>query len=460
MNKVLVVTDSRFFMRTFSELLAQTPSINCDYLFFSSDIFEQYLQTQPDTIVLDANVLIPLPSILGCFSEYQWTCRFLVLSQKQKLFFSYPNLLIESMLLTEKSKILDFLQNSSDNPPILYENLDSHAHLYDVLYAVQSGDSHTFSDQKIESLKRQIEILGRLKIFSIGKDDLFILIQKNSPTSKYNLADLHSLICKTLSPNYGSMMKSSIMQSELEKTRETLVSFRSICFFFPGSCLTQEEISKRLATRPHINLDTIMLKLAEHVITSNETAIAEELRKLFFSHIQRHFDYQTLLDTQAWTSFYINLFQMDEDHPTYHNQSFHDEFSLILDVYRRLLVGFSKKKSLPVINKTILFTLHNLQHPLSLQDTASHLGFSKGYLCRIFKKHMGISYIQFLQKLRIQIASYHLQNSSASVRTIAANVGYLDPQYFSKLFKKHTSVFPTEFRTLAKEERDARIYKK
>ncbi|QTH41983.1 AraC family transcriptional regulator [Cohnella sp. LGH] len=68
------------------------------------------------------------------------------------------------------------------------------------------------------------------------------------------------------------------------------------------------------------------------------------------------------------------------------------------------------------------------------------------YICQVFKKYAGITIVTYVQQLRIQRAKYLLSNSVASLQEIAAEVGFEDPFYFSRVFKKIEGTSPTVYR--------------
>lgn len=69
-----------------------------------------------------------------------------------------------------------------------------------------------------------------------------------------------------------------------------------------------------------------------------------------------------------------------------------------------------------------------------------------GHICSVFKKYSGMTITSYVHVLRIQRAKYLLQTTAHTVASIANEVGYVDPYYFSKLFKKMTGVTPLQFR--------------
>jgi two-component system response regulator YesN len=56
--------------------------------------------------------------------------------------------------------------------------------------------------------------------------------------------------------------------------------------------------------------------------------------------------------------------------------------------------------------------------------------------------------MEYIMKVRIQNAKYLLIQTNKDIGDIAADVGYTDLKYFSKLFKKKTGLNPSEFRKL------------
>lgn len=74
-------------------------------------------------------------------------------------------------------------------------------------------------------------------------------------------------------------------------------------------------------------------------------------------------------------------------------------------------------------------------------------GFVPSYISKIFREYKGVSPSEFLTDYRIKIAKkLMLEQPELMFKEIAEMVGYKDPHYFSKIFKKETGMWPTEFR--------------
>jgi len=81
-----------------------------------------------------------------------------------------------------------------------------------------------------------------------------------------------------------------------------------------------------------------------------------------------------------------------------------------------------------------------------LEDLAAGAGMSLPHFSDRFHKQAGCPPKQFVIRLRLQIASALMQESGLTVAEIAARVGYDDPYYFSRLFRRHTGDSPRAHR--------------
>lgn len=84
----------------------------------------------------------------------------------------------------------------------------------------------------------------------------------------------------------------------------------------------------------------------------------------------------------------------------------------------------------------------------TVNQLAADMNMSANYMSDLLKKQTGKSALELIHQQLIEKAKYMLLNSNDSVSTIAYQLGFEYPQYFSRMFKKKTTMTPQEFRKL------------
>ena len=103
------------------------------------------------------------------------------------------------------------------------------------------------------------------------------------------------------------------------------------------------------------------------------------------------------------------------------------------------------------IQQAVRFINENYRTDICLAAAAREAGMSSAHFSRIFKKAMGLSYQNYLNKQRITKAKNLLRTSAQSVTEIAVSLGFADPTGFGRIFRKLTGHTPSAFRNLPQE---------
>lgn len=83
---------------------------------------------------------------------------------------------------------------------------------------------------------------------------------------------------------------------------------------------------------------------------------------------------------------------------------------------------------------------------ISLDDVSREVKISPYYFSKLFKQETGENFIEYLTNIRMEKAKELLSQSEKSMKEICSEVGYSDPNYFSRSFKKNVGVTPTEYK--------------
>ena len=95
------------------------------------------------------------------------------------------------------------------------------------------------------------------------------------------------------------------------------------------------------------------------------------------------------------------------------------------------------------------FVSENYKSKISTSDLAKMFFVSENHFCRLFKKHVGISAVDYINEFRISKAEILLRTTDLAITEIASAVGFEDANYFSRVFRKTKKLSPTDYRNQA-----------
>jgi len=98
---------------------------------------------------------------------------------------------------------------------------------------------------------------------------------------------------------------------------------------------------------------------------------------------------------------------------------------------------------------SLTYIHENLSGPLSISVLAEMENLGLTRYRTLFHEIMGISPLAYIKNLRIQQAVTLLQQTNFPIADIASSVGYEDPLYFSRVFRRTYGISPTEYRNLS-----------
>lgn len=98
------------------------------------------------------------------------------------------------------------------------------------------------------------------------------------------------------------------------------------------------------------------------------------------------------------------------------------------------------------VNKVIMFIDDEVETDLSVEDIAQHFAISTSHLSRIFKEHVGITLVEYLNVRRVEESQYYLRHTNKSISDISEQFHFCNQSYYTRIFKKYVGLTPKHFR--------------
>lgn len=128
----------------------------------------------------------------------------------------------------------------------------------------------------------------------------------------------------------------------------------------------------------------------------------------------------------------------------------HSELNYILDSMVRRYCALVQDHSLgkfSLVIRNVLSTVEfNLREPLSLSTLAEQYHIDPSNLAHQFKRELGVTLTDYINFRRMELAKSLLSGSGLYIQEIAEQCGFLDTNYFTRLFKKSFGISPREYR--------------
>lgn len=222
-------------------------------------------------------------------------------------------------------------------------------------------------------------------------------------------------------------------------------------------------------------LDTIIISPqvghATLALEEDTTALVIHVSKEFFQYFDPNFGmYQFVLrsdENNRYNSFFTTLrhhaammmlLMVIDESPTNRLGVEYHYLALASDIYKEI----DKVKSIHVHTKPVDITVatfdkmiayidENYQQKIELENLAKIGGYNVNYTSQFFKRQLGVSFLEYVLRLRLREATVRLVNSNDAVAHIASTCGFADIKSFNVAFKKHFHTTPSEYRKQANE---------
>ena len=109
-------------------------------------------------------------------------------------------------------------------------------------------------------------------------------------------------------------------------------------------------------------------------------------------------------------------------------------------------VNIEEKSDKDMVGEIMQYLSEHISEKVSLEDIVKEYSINRNLLNQIFIKETSMTCLNYLEKMRMGLAQTMLADTELQIAEISDRVGYPDPNYFIKVFKKHTGVTPSKYR--------------
>jgi two-component system response regulator YesN len=247
---------------------------------------------------------------------------------------------------------------------------------------------------------------------------------------------------------------SEAYQDELPK----LLSYR---FYFPGTALIMEdELPKPVQVNSSFNLkqfteemkrehfDTAFQDLRSYVaaMSGNYASTAFEFKSLLGNIV---FNITILLGNQGYDMKELDAAKYSYFKAIHDAAHVHEAVRLLetfLEEANTQIVAKTQQGSSAGMKKLLEYIKEHHAETLNLTTLGQYFHFNPSYLSSYFTAHHTEGFSEYLNKIRVEKAAELLRSGTMSISDISSMVGYSDPSYFTKVFKKVTGYSPSQYR--------------
>lgn len=109
-------------------------------------------------------------------------------------------------------------------------------------------------------------------------------------------------------------------------------------------------------------------------------------------------------------------------------------------------IKIEEKTDSDIVGEIIQFMNEHIADKITLDDILKEYSTNRNQLNSMFVRETSMTCLSYLEKMRMNLSQIMLADTELQVAEIAGRVGYLDSNYFIKVFKKHTGVTPSKYR--------------
>lgn len=125
------------------------------------------------------------------------------------------------------------------------------------------------------------------------------------------------------------------------------------------------------------------------------------------------------------------------------------DVSKVLEGYQSLYAHIHEQNLSHALNKIVRYIRQNYTRNISLVHLSVYSGLSENYICTLFKKELGVTFLDYVYELRLKCAmELLLTEQDKTIQDVAKMVGYHSDRQFFRLFRDRLNMPPQKFREM------------
>lgn len=466
MHKVMIVAEQRDFLKQLCNYIMPKSDFLVLAVPFSPNTVERFVVWQPDVVVIDTEILIPYDVLLSQIEQNNWKCHIVLMSDLEPEHKNGISAVLGRKTLSEASFLSALLRLlgqpqqtavcKSSSGGNLGNSFVSYPDVYSILRAYWVGPGIPRISSCHNILSPIVNPVGGMEFPADGA--ILIYLRRSRMHGEQSFEKCMRQISTALGTDWAVIYLENVHWREIDQAREQLQKAACISYYVAGATVELQKLSRRQDSVPFVVLKEIFSNVVDAVFRTDSVALTRNIRVLYLQTIKASMDTCTLGCARVLVCILDGLINRETDPLASLRQKLsacrtvEEECDLVTARYADYFDLLHEAALSPIVVQTLVYLFANLDMEISLEDVARKLDVNKSYLSRLFHAQTGVTFLPLLQSIRIQLAEFFLKSSQLSVQMVAAQIGYSDAHYFSRLFKKARGISPNQYRRQLKEE--------
>ncbi|MEM1486045.1 response regulator [Oscillospiraceae bacterium PP1C4] len=208
------------------------------------------------------------------------------------------------------------------------------------------------------------------------------------------------------------------------------------------------EIEKLLIEKIRLGLTEEAVKSFVAIFDCTTESLKDDVNRVKFELLELYFLLSRMTYDEDCDFIGLKDFVISKD-KYYNSVTIKEIYHIFEEDIRDICKKFKEDRS--KMTKSILFDAiqyvkENYMKEITLDEVAKRVCVSPNYFSRMFKNEFNQSFIDYLTNVRIETAKKIISNTDKNICDICWEVGYNDPNYFTKVFKKVVGLTPSEYK--------------